>query len=54
MITPAPGAMTAILNVTVLMISGELCACSTSLSGTNTAQCILVQLECNATRIILP
>ena len=49
MITPAAGAMTTILDFP--LADQELCACT--LSGNDTAQCILVQLECETAHITL-
>ena len=45
MITPAADAMTTIFQV---FGGQELCACSTSLTGSETAQCIFDQLVCNS------
>ena len=51
MVTEATDEMAIIIPAPVA--GAELCSCTTLLSGNDTAQCILIRLECNATQITL-
>ena len=51
MITSAPNAKVTLFNSTTLM--QEICSCEATLTGTDIAQCIFVQLLCNSTQITL-
>lgn len=53
MVTAAANAMAIIIPGPVILPGTEQCSCTASLSGADTAQCILIRLECNATQITL-